>query len=98
MTPSRFELTPAQEIEVEPTVRMIPLYFLVLHNNTTPSMDEVVDILFRHTPLNEIDSTLVMLDAHNTGIGVVMIDYYEAVEYYSETLRGKGLITSIEPA
>ena len=100
MTVKRFnfqENTPAQEIDTMPEQRMIPLYILLLHNSDEPTMTEVSEILFKYTPLNEIESELVMLEAHRTGTGVVMVEPLEPIEHYHDVLRAKGLITTIEP-
>jgi len=90
------ENTPVQDIDTMPEKRMIPLYVLLLHNADEPTMMKVSQILFRHTPLNEIESELVMLEAHRTGTGVVMVEPLETVEHFHDVLKAKGLITTIE--
>jgi ATP-dependent Clp protease adaptor protein ClpS len=39
----------------------------------------------------------VMLEAHNTGVGLVIVCDIEPAEFYCETLKSKGLTSSIEP-
>ena len=61
-------------------------------------MEYVVITLKQVVPqLSEQDAMAVMLEAHNTGVGLVIVCDIEPAEFYSETLNGKGLTTTIEP-
>ncbi len=74
-----------------------PLYKVLLHNDEVNSMEYVVLTLRQVVPkLSEQDALAVMLEAHNTGIGLVIICDLEPAEFYSETLKAKGLFSSIE--
>ena len=58
----------------------------------------VVSTLLQVVPqLSEQDCMAVMLEAHNTGVGLVIVCDIEPAEFYCETLKGKGLTSSIEP-
>ena len=37
-----------------------------------------------------------MLEAHNTGVGLVIVCDLEPAEFYSESLKSKGISSSIE--
>ena len=37
-----------------------------------------------------------MLEAHNTGVGLVIVCDLEPAEFYSECLKSKGISSSIE--
>ena len=37
-----------------------------------------------------------MLEAHNTGVGLIIICDLEPAEFYSESLKAKGISSSIE--
>jgi len=39
----------------------------------------------------------VMLEAHNTGVGLVIVCDIEPAEFYCESLKAKGLSSTIEP-
>ena len=74
-----------------------PLYKVLLHNDPINSMDYVVNSLREVVPqLSEQDAMAVMLEAHNTGIGLVIVCDLEPAEFYSESLKAKGLTSSIE--
>ena len=61
-------------------------------------MDFVVSTLRQVVPqLTEQDALAVMLEAHNTGVGLVIICDLEPAEFYCEALKSKGLTSSIEP-
>ena len=60
-------------------------------------MEYVVQTLRQVVPkLSEQDAINVMLEAHNTGLGLVIVCDLEPAEFYSETLKIKGLTSTIE--
>jgi len=75
-----------------------PRYKVLLHNDPVNSMEFVVTTLRQVVPsLSEQDAIAVMLEAHNTGVGLVIVCDIEPAEFYCETLKAKGLTSSIEP-
>ena len=85
------------EKEVKTEKRYSPLYKVLLHNDPVNSMEFVVVTLQEVVPkLTEQDAIAVMLEAHNTGVGLVIVCDLEPAEFYSETLRSKGLTSTIE--
>ncbi len=74
-----------------------PRYKVLLHNDPVNTMDYVVTALRQVVPqLSEQDAMAVMLEAHNTGVGLVIVCDLEPAEFYSESLKAKGLTSSIE--
>ena len=60
-------------------------------------MDYVVKTLRQVVPqLSDQDAISIMLETHNTGIGLVITCDIEPAEFYSESLRSKGLTSTIE--
>ncbi len=75
-----------------------PRYKVLLHNDPVNSMEYVVVTLQQVVPqLSEQDAMAVMLETHNTGVGLVIVCDIEPAEFYCETLKGKGLTSTIEP-
>ena len=75
-----------------------PRYKVLLHNDPVNSMEFVVTTLRQVVPsLSEQDAIAVMLEAHNTGVGLVIVCDLEPAEFYCETLKAKGLSSSLEP-
>ena len=73
-----------------------PRYKVLLHNDPVNSMEYVVLTLRQVVPsLSEQDAIAVMLEAHNTGVGLVIVCDLEPAEFYCETLKAKGLSSKI---
>ncbi|MFM7640584.1 MAG: ATP-dependent Clp protease adapter ClpS [Cyanobium sp.] len=75
-----------------------PRYRVLLHNDPVNTMEYVVKTLRQVVPsLSEEDAHAVMWEAHNTGVGLVIVCDLEPAEFYCETLKAKGLTSTIEP-
>tara|TARA_B100000700_G_scaffold323130_1_gene426237 strand:+ start:6854 stop:7162 length:309 start_codon:yes stop_codon:yes gene_type:complete len=86
-----------QEKTTESKKNKSPLYKVLLHNDPVNSMEYVVNSLREVVPqLSEQDAISIMLEAHNTGVGLVIVCDLEPAEFYSECLKSKGLSSSIE--
>ena len=74
-----------------------PKYKVLLHNDPVNSMEYVTNSLREVVPqLSEQDAISIMLEAHNTGVGLVIVCDLEPAEFYSESLKSKGISSSIE--
>ena len=74
-----------------------PKYKVLLHNDPVNSMEYVAVALREVVPqLSEQDAIAIMLEAHNNGIGLVIVCDLEPAEFYSESLKSKGITSSIE--
>ena len=74
-----------------------PKYKVLLHNDPVNSMEYVASTLREVVPqLSEQDAISIMLEAHNSGVGLVIVCDLEPAEFYSESLKSKGLTSSIE--
>tara|TARA_B100000161_G_scaffold165803_1_gene118488 strand:+ start:530 stop:847 length:318 start_codon:yes stop_codon:yes gene_type:complete len=74
-----------------------PKYKVLLHNDPVNSMEYVTISLREVVPqLSEQDAISIMLEAHNTGVGLVIVCDLEPAEFYSESLKSKGISSSIE--
>ena len=84
--------------ETERVRKPSPRYRVLLHNDPVNSMEYVVVTLRQVVPsLSEQDAIAVMLEAHNTGVGLVIVCDLEPAEFYCEALKAKGLSSSLEP-
>ena len=83
--------------EVQRVRKISPKYKVLLHNDPVNSMEYVATTLREVVPqLSEQDAISIMLEAHNTGIGLVIVCDLEPAEFYSESLKSKGISSSIE--
>ena len=83
--------------EVQRVRKLSPKYKVLLHNDPVNTMDYVVETLRQVVPqLSEQDALNIMLETHNNGIGLVIVCDLEPAEFYSESLKSKGISSSIE--
>ena len=74
-----------------------PKYKVLLHNDPVNSMEYVTITLREVVPqLSEQDAISIMLEAHNNGVGLIIVCDLEPAEFYSESLKAKGISSSIE--
>ena len=74
-----------------------PKYKVLLHNDPVNTMEYVTLMLREVVPqLSEQDAINIMLEAHNNGVGLIIICDLEPAEFYSESLKSKGISSSIE--
>jgi len=60
--------------DVERRQHLLPPYAVLLHNDDVHAMIEVVQALRRSVPgLSAIKAARIMLEAHNSGMAVVMV-------------------------
>lgn len=88
-----------ETIEKRSTSRKIaPRYRVLLHNDDFNSMEYVVQVLLTTVPnLTQPQAVSIMMEAHNSGIALVITCAQEHAEFYCETLKNHGLISTIEP-
>ena len=83
--------------EVQRVKKLSPKYKVLLHNDPVNTMDYVVETLRHVVPqLSEQDALNIMLETHNNGVGLVIVCDLEPAEFYSESLKAKGLTSTIE--
>ena len=83
--------------EVQRVRKISPKYKVLLHNDPVNTMDYVVETLRQVVPqLSEQDALNIMLETHNNGVGLVITCDLEPAEFYSESLKSKGLTSTIE--
>ncbi len=88
-----------ETVEKRSTVRKLaPRYRVLLHNDEFNSMEYVVQTLMQTVPsLTQPQAVSIMMEAHTNGIALVITCALEHAEFYSETLKNFGLISTIEP-
>lgn len=88
-----------ETLEKKSTVRKpAPMYRVLLHNDPVNTMEHVVQSLLEVVPsLSQPQAINIMMEAHNSGIGLVTTCALEPAEFYCEALKGKGLTSTIEP-
>lgn len=94
-TITRPETTP----DVGRKAHILPPYAVILHNDDTHEMLEVVQALRRSVPgISAMKAARIMLEAHNTGQAVVIVCPLEQAEYYQQRLQTYGLTVTLRAA
>lgn len=88
-----------ETIQQQSTVRKhAPQYRVLLHNDDYNSMEYVVMVLLQTvTSLTQPQAVNIMMEAHSNGIALVIVCAQEHAEFYSESLKSHGLMSTIEP-
>lgn len=106
-TPAKKEEAPAATPKTGTAVKertkprppqMLPPWKVLLHNDDTNSMEFVVLTVMQLTPLKEQDATTRTLEAHKSGVSLLLVTHKERAELYKDQFESKGLTVTIEPA
>ena len=81
-----------------PAPRQMPPWKVLLHNDDKNEMLYVVQAIVQLTPLNKEDAVERMIEAHKTGVALLLTTHKERAELYQEQFQSKGLVVTIEPA
>ncbi|HEY9674110.1 MAG TPA: ATP-dependent Clp protease adapter ClpS [Waterburya sp.] len=88
-----------ETIEKRSTARKhAPRYRVLLHNDEFNSMEYVVQTLMATVAsLTQPQAVNIMMEAHMSGLALVITCAQEHAEFYCETLKTHGLTSTIEP-
>ena len=78
--------------------QFLPPYKVLLHNDDVNDVEFVVHTIVALTPLNTEDAVIRTLEAHETGVALLLTTHKERAELYREQFQSKGLTVTIEPA
>ena len=78
--------------------QMLPPWKVLLHNDDKNDMGFVVHTIIELTTLKEQDAKLRTLEAHETGVALLLTTHKERAELYKDQFESKGLTVTIEPA
>jgi ATP-dependent Clp protease adaptor protein ClpS len=75
-----------------------PRYKVLLHNDDFNPMEYVVETLMKTVSgMTQPQAVNIMMETHNSGVGLVITCALEHAEFYCETLCNHGLTSTIEP-
>jgi ATP-dependent Clp protease adaptor protein ClpS len=78
--------------------QQLPPWKVLLHNDDKNDMIFVVVTIMELTTLGEQDAKLRTLEAHETGVALLLTTHKERAELYKDQFESKGLTVTIEPA
>ena len=76
----------------------LPPWKVLLHNDDKNDVIFVVKTVMELTTLNEQDAKQRTIEAHETGVALLLTTHKERAELYKDQFETKGLVVSIEPA
>ena len=76
----------------------LPPWKVLLHNDDKNAMDFVVMTIVELTALKTQEAELRTVEAHKTGVALLLVTHKERAELYQEQFQSKGLVVTIEPA
>ncbi len=82
---------------VETVTRQLPPYRVILHNDDVNSFERVISMIMRLTPLNEEDAVARTIEAHESGLALLLVTHLERAELYVEQFASGGLTATCEP-
>lgn len=75
-----------------------PRYRVLLHNDDYNTMEYVVEVLVKTVASLTVPQAVnIMMEAHTNGTALVIVCAQEHAEFYSESLKAHGLMSTIEP-
>lgn len=76
----------------------LPPWRVLLHNDSVNDMLYVVESIVALTPLGRQEAVKRMMEAHITGLSMLLVTHKERAELYRDQFRSKRLTVTIEPA
>jgi ATP-dependent Clp protease adaptor protein ClpS len=76
----------------------LPPWKVLLHNDDKNDMFYVINTVVELTPLNEQDAKTRTLEAHETGVALLLVTHKERAELYQDQFQSKSLTVTIEPS
>ncbi len=75
----------------------LPMYKVLLHNDDKNDMEHVILSIVDLTPLKEEEAILRTVEAHKTGVALLLVTHRERAELYVDQFASKSLTVTIEP-
>ncbi len=88
---------PAQDVKVKDQTRLLPPYRVMLHNDDVNTFEHVIRAILRLTPLNEKEAATRAMEAHETGVALLLVTHRERAELYVEQFASASLTVTCEP-
>jgi ATP-dependent Clp protease adaptor protein ClpS len=76
---------------------VMPRYKVLLHNDDVNSMEHVLKALRKVFNFEEQECVRIMIEAHNNGLALCIIEPLEQAEHHRDQLISLSLVATIEP-
>ena len=77
--------------------KLLPPYKVLLHNDDVNEFSYVIRTICKLTGLSSGEATIRALEAHETGLSLLLVTHKERAELYQDQFTSAGLTVTIEP-
>ena len=77
--------------------KQLPRFRVLLHNDDVNHFDHVILSVMRLTPLSEQEALLRTLEAHETGVSLLLVTHQERAELYVDQFASVKITVTLEP-
>ena len=81
-----------------PKADRLPPYRVLLHNDDVNDQVHVVETIVDLTPHSVQKATTIMIEAHTSGLALVLVTHKERAELYADQFKSRNLTVTYEPA
>jgi ATP-dependent Clp protease adaptor protein ClpS len=74
----------------------LPPFKVLLHNDDVNSFDHVIRSIMRLTPISEDEAVVKTIEAHETGVALLLVTHLERAELYVEQFASLGITCTVE--
>jgi len=78
--------------------KQLPPYKVLLHNDDVNTFEHVIVSILKVTTLSPQEALIRTIEAHETGVALLLTTHYERAELYQDQLATFQITASIEPA
>jgi len=80
------------------TPKQLPPYRVLLHNDEVNTFEHVIRSILRLIPMSPRKAVITTLEAHESGVALLLVTHQERAELYQEQFGSLQLTVTIEPA
>jgi len=88
---------PPKQAPARTPPKQLPRYKVLLHNDDVNEIGYVVEVVRKLTALSREEAALRTLEAHETGVALLLVTHKERAELYVEQFAACRLTVTIEP-
>jgi ATP-dependent Clp protease adaptor protein ClpS len=83
--------------ETSRKTRKLPPYKVLLHNDDVNSFEHVIVTILKLTPLKEVEAVEKTIEAHESGVAMLLVTNRERAELYCDQFATYKLTVTCEP-
>ncbi len=89
-------LAPPAKAPARQKPKQLPLFKVILHNDDKNTFEHVIQSILRLTPVEFDDAVRKTLEAHETGVSLLLVTHRERAELYLEQFISLSITVTIE--